>query len=198
MKRNALRCIQIPVVWLALHLTLAVRAAEPVVLFDGKSLDQWDVIGCEAVVKDGAILIQAGNGLVQTKKQYANYVFECEWKTLHPDKWDSGIYFLYQEVPPGRPWPQRYQVNLRKEMEGELVGSPQGKNPIPVSAHEWTRFELTVQGSSAALKVNGREAWKVNGLESGTGHIALQAEVPGGGQFLFRDIRITELPDSKN
>jgi hypothetical protein len=48
------------------------RAAESVSLFDGKTLDGWDVIRCEAVVQDSAILIKSGNGLVQTKKQYAD------------------------------------------------------------------------------------------------------------------------------
>ena len=36
-------------------------AAEPVVLFDGKTLDGWDVLTCEAVVENGAILLKAGN-----------------------------------------------------------------------------------------------------------------------------------------
>jgi len=43
-------------------------AAEPVSLFDGRTLDGWNVIGCEAVVQDGAILLKAGNGLVQTAR----------------------------------------------------------------------------------------------------------------------------------
>lgn len=169
------------------------QAAEPTVLFDGKSLDQFDVLGCEAVVQDGSILIKAGNGLVQTKKQYSDYVLECEWKTLHADNWDSGIYFLYKEKPAGAPWPKQYQVNLRKGMEGDLVGSDKGKNPVKVDAHAWNKFELTVRGGAASLQVNGKPAWKVDGLEAGKSFIALQAEVPGGGQFLFRNVKITEL-----
>ena len=34
------------------------------VLFDGKTLDGWTVITCEATVDDGDILLVAGNGLV--------------------------------------------------------------------------------------------------------------------------------------
>jgi len=168
-------------------------AEEATVLFDGKSLAQWDVIACEATVQDGAILLQAGNGLVQTKKRYGDVVFEFEWQALHPEKWDSGIYFRYTEVPPGRPWPKQYQVNLLKGREGELVGFKEGVNAVPVQAHEWTRFELTLQGKTASLKVNGQPAWKVDGIEQPAGYIALQAEVPGGGQFLFRNIRVREL-----
>lgn len=198
MNRSALLATVFFALPLTLEQSLTLVGAEPVILFDGKSLEQWDVLGCEAVVEENAMLLKAGNGLVQTKRQYTNYVFECEWKALRPEQWDSGIYFRYREVPAGRPWPKQYQVNLRQSMEGELVSVPQGKNPVPVNAHEWNRFELTVNGPAAALKVNGREAWKVTGLEVGPGFIALQAEVPGGGQFLFRNVRITELPSTRD
>jgi hypothetical protein len=168
-------------------------AAEPVSLFDGKSLDQWDVLNCEAVVQDETILLKSGNGLVQSKKQYKDFIFDVEWKALKDDGWDSGFYFRYDEVPAGRPWPGRYQVNLRKGMEGNLDGLTGGKNAVPTKAGQWNRFELTVQGTKASLKVNGQPAWEVDGLQKPCGFIALQSEVPGGGQFLFRNIRITEL-----
>lgn len=169
------------------------HADQPVSLFDGKTLEHWDVINCEAVVRDGAIVIEAGNGLVQSKRQYGDFVLECEWKALKDDAWDSGVYFRYQDVPQGSPWPDRYQVNIRKGGEGDLVGFPEGKNKIPIKVGEWNRFELTVRGSVVSLKVNGQPAWKVDGITAARGYLALQAEVPGGGQFLFRNLRITEL-----
>ncbi len=170
-------------------------AGEPVCLFDGKSLDHWDVIGCEVEVVDGAILLKSGNGLVQAKKRYTDFVIEYEWKALKPDGWDSGIYFRYDEVPEGRPWPKRYQVNLRKGMEGDLGGFKEGVNRVDMKARDWNRFQLTVKGTTVSLKVNGKDSWRVDGIEQPSGFIALQAEVPGGGQFLFRNIRITELDE---
>ena len=168
-------------------------AAEPVALFDGKGLDGWDVIGCEAVVQDGAILIKDGNGLVQAKGTFGDFVLEYEWKALSGEMWDSGVYFRYDEVPAGKPWPKKYQVNLRKGMEGNIDGFPDGKNAVPTKAGDWNKFELTVKGTGASLKVNDQPAWKVEGIEKSSGFIALQAEVPKGGQFLFRNIRITKL-----
>ena len=169
-------------------------AGEPVVLFDGKTLDNWDVITCEAVIQDDALLLKEGNGLVQTKKRYTDFVLEYEWKALRTDRWDSGVYFRYNEVPQGRPWPNRYQVNLLKGREGNLDGfNAEGVNSVATKPGEWNRFELTVKGTTAALKVNGEQAWQVDGIEQPSGFIAVQAEVPGGGQFLFRNIRITEL-----
>jgi hypothetical protein len=180
---------------LAYHVVLfaaaSASAGEPVSLFDGKSLDGWDVITCEVAVQDGCVLLKGGNGLLQTKQQYADFVFEYEWKALKPDNWDSGVYFRYTEVPSGRPWPARYQVNLRKGMEGNLDGNKAGKNPVPTKPSAWNTFEL--KGATASLKVNGQPAWHAEGIEPAKGYIALQAEIPGGGQFLFRNIRITEL-----
>ena len=172
-----------------------VWAEESVSLFDGKTLKGWDVLTCEAVVKDSAILLTAGNGLVQSKKQYSNFVLEYEWKAIKSKGWDSGVYFRYTDVPKGRSWPGRYQVNLRQGMEGDLGGFPQGKNKIATKEGEWNHFELTVKGSTAALKVNGKQAWKVDGIKVPKGFIALQAEIPGGGQFLFRKVLIRELDE---
>lgn len=168
-------------------------AAEPTPLFDGKSLDGWDVIGCEAAVQDGAILIKDGNGLVQAKGTFSDFVLEFEWKALSPEMWDSGVYFRYTEVPVGRPWPKRYQVNLRKGMEGNIDGFANGKNAVATKAGDWNKFKLTVKGKTAALSVNGESSWNVDGIEDASGQIALQAEVPKGGQFLFRNIRVTRL-----
>lgn len=163
-------------------------------LFNGKDLAKWDVLKCEVVIQDGALLIKAGNGLVQTKEQYANFVLDFEWKALKPDKWDSGVYFRYTSVPKGRPWPGRYQTNIRQGMEGN-VGSLKGARSKGLTkAGEWNRFVLTVDGTKAALEINGKPAWKADGLKVAKGYISIQAEVPHGGQFLFRNVRIKVLP----
>ncbi|NQT54075.1 DUF1080 domain-containing protein [bacterium] len=163
-------------------------------LFNGKDLSHWDVLKCEAEIQDGALLIKAGNGLVQTKQQFANFVLDFEWKALKPDKWDSGVYFRYTSVPKGRPWPGRYQTNIRQGMEGN-VGSLKGARSKGLTKPgEWNRFVLTVDGTKAALEINGKPAWKADGLKVPKGFISLQAEVPQGGQFLFRNVRIKVLP----
>jgi len=163
-------------------------------LFDGKTLNGWTVLNCEATVDHGDILLVAGNGLVQTEKQYGNFVLEFDWKALRAEKWDSGVYFRYNSVPEGRPWPDRYQVNLRYDMAGN-VGSLEGaRSEGLVKAGQWNRFKLTVEGTKAELDINGQPAWTADGLTGPErGYIALQAEVPGGGQYRFRNIYLTEL-----
>jgi len=173
----------------------AMAADEPVALFDGKTLNGWDVLKCEAVVDNGEIFLKDGNGLVQTQKKYGDFILELEWKALQPEKYDSGIYFRYDTVPENKPWPQRYQVNLRYD-DMCNVGGVKGaaKSSHLTKPGEWNRLKLTVCGTKAELEVNGQPAWKADGLEGPKeGYIALQAEVPKGGQYRFRNIKLTEL-----
>jgi hypothetical protein len=163
-------------------------------LFDGKTLDGWTVIKCEAEVDDGDILIVGGNGLIQTEEKYGNFVLEFEWKALREGKWDSGVYFRYDTVPEGRPWPKQHQVNLLKGMEGNVSSLKGAESKGLVKDGEWNKFKLTVQGTKASLEINGQDAWQADGLgEPEVGYIALQAEVPGGGQYRFRNIYLTQL-----
>ncbi len=190
------KVLQIMVVTAALLTSCALFEGgdKRVALFDGKTLDGWTVIKCEAAVDDGDILIVAGNGLIQTEKKYGDFILEFEWKALRDNKWDSGVYFRYDTVPEGRPWPRRYQVNLRQGMEGNVGELEGAKSEGLVKTGQWNQFKLVVQGAKASLEINGTPAWQADGLgEPETGFIALQAEVPGGGQYRFRNIYLTEL-----
>lgn len=165
-----------------------------VALFDGKTLNGWTVVTCEAEVDGGDILLKAGNGLVQTEKKYGDFIFEFDWKALRDAKWDSGVYFRYDTIPPKRPWPARYQVNLRQGLEGNLDDLKGAKSEGLVKDGQWNHFKLTVRGTKASLEINGKPAWDADGLgEPATGYIGLQAEVPGGGQYRFKNIYLTEL-----
>jgi len=185
-----------PLVLVASLLTSGFSSAQEkrVSLFNGKDLKGWSILKCEAEVKDGNMFIKSGNGLVQTAKKYQNFVLEYEWKALGENKWDSGVYFRYTSVPKGRPWPKRYQANLLKGKEGDVGGIEGASSKGLLKDREWNKFKLTVNGSKISLQINGKDAWKADGLEDlEAGFIAIQAEVPGGGQHYFRNIFITEL-----
>jgi len=163
-------------------------------LFNGENLDGWTVLKCSARVESGAILLESGNGLVQTEKKYGDFVLEFDWKALAEDKWDSGVYFRYDRVPENRPWPRRYQVNLRQGMEGNVDGVEGASSEGMIAVGAWNTFKLTVQGDKVDLQINGKQAWEAEGLRGPkSGFIALQAEVPNGGRHRFRNLYITEL-----
>jgi hypothetical protein len=170
---------------------------EPESLFDGKSLDRWKVIGCEVEVVDGALMMKSGNGIVLADKKYGDFIFECDWKALDDEMWDSGIYFRCEMPPEGRPWPTEYQVNMRKKLEGSVPKREETITEGLMKPGNWNHFKLTVIGDVASLEFNGKKAWTIEGIERPRGHLCLQAEVPGGGPFLFKNMTIVDLDEAK-
>ena len=168
-------------------------ADETVSLFDGETLKGWKIVTCEAEVVDGAILLKAGNGFLKAEKQYGDFILECDWKALNKEMWDSGIYFRAGEPKGKFPWPKKHQVNMRKGQEGAIGGADKAKCSALYKTGEWNHFKLTVKGETAELEFNGTKAWSVGGITPAKGNLCLQAEVPGGGQFLFKNITIKEL-----
>jgi hypothetical protein len=162
-------------------------------LFDDKTLDGWTVLNCEAEVDKGTILLKSGNGVVHTNKRYGDFVLELEWKALRKQgRTDSGIYFRCKLPEGKRPWPQRYQANLLDGQEGNVGGVKGATSKGLIKKAEWNLFRLSVIGTTVTLEINGKEAYKADGIADAEGYICLQAEVPGGGQFRFRNIRIAE------
>ena len=173
------------------------EAERRVQVFNGKNLDGWEVLRCEAGVDSGSLVLQDGNGLVCLKGRYGDFVLELKWRPRRDSNWDSGIYFRCDLPPAGpRPWPRRYQANLRQGMEGNVGGLPGAESEGLLKPGTWNEMKLTVSGRTAKLELNGKPAWEAEGLEQAEGIIALQAEVPNGGQFEFKDIYVTKLSET--
>ena len=160
-------------------------------VFNGKDLTGWVLTGdVKAGVEGGSLVIQDGNGLVRLEKLYGDFVLELEWKNRKAEKWDSGIFFRAEPTPAGDRWPAKYQVNLAAGTEGSLVGRLNGRAKGLAKGGEWNRIRLTVVGETAECEVNGKAAWKVEKITIPQGIVGIQVEVPGGGQFEFRNLRM--------
>lgn len=165
-----------------------------VALFDGRSLDGWTVEGnCEAEVRDGVIRLKSGNGWLRSDLTYADFELRLEWKASKESKYDSGIFI--RTAPGGEPWPrQSFQLNLAQGHEGVVNRLPGTKAPTNVRpAGQWNEFVIRAVGNKLSLAANGEPAYEVAGLSAASGYVGLQVEVPTGGEFEFRNIRITEL-----
>jgi len=164
-------------------------------LFDGQSLRGWTIENDAEVevTPAGTLKFVAGNGWLRSHHQYQNFRFQLEWKTLKDSASDAGIFF--RAAKRGNPFPKpSYQVNLLSGQEGTLIGVKGGKcRNLAKPAGEWNTFDLTVRGHMAALKMNGQFAYEVEGIDLRSGYLGLQIEVPLGGQFEFRNIRVTEI-----
>jgi hypothetical protein len=163
-------------------------------LFDGKTLAGWNVEnGCKASVLKGSLLLEAGNGWLRSDNVYTDFHLHIEWKALQQEKYDAGIFL--RTAPGGKPFPKAgVQANLLQGKEGN-IGNLKGASSTglvkPVG--QWNVFDITVVGETVKMVINGKDAYKVSGLKPTSGHIGIQIEVPLGGQFLLRNIQVTEL-----
>jgi hypothetical protein len=162
-------------------------------LFDGKSLDGWKVEKCDVTVEDGCIFLKGGNGWMHTDKQYADFVLELDWKSVKTAKYDSGVYIRAVAIKPRQNWPAKNQINLREDLMGNIQEiKATGSHTDMVKAGEWNHFRVTVIGETCSLEINGKPAWKLENFKPATGYIGLQCEVPAGGQFYFKNVRIAQ------
>ena len=162
-------------------------------LFDGKTLNGWTIENeCEAAVQDGMLLLKSGDGWLRSDHEYADFVLHVEWKALKAEKYDAGIYIRTKVG--GGPYPKNgHQINLLQDREGDLVGNRDATSDGLIKAGDWNTFDITVKGDRVTNVINGKLAWSVPGLKNRTGHVGFQIEVPLGGQFLVRNVRIKEL-----
>lgn len=162
-------------------------------LFNGKDLTGWVKTECETEIKDGVLLLKSGEGWIRTERQYTNFELSWECRNLKKEAYDSGIHFR-AELPAGKAhWPKKFQVNLKINEEGNLTSIKSAASTGLYKNGEWNKFDLKVSGTTAELAINGKPAWKTDGIDTATGYIGLQSEVTLGGQFEFRNIKLTEL-----
>lgn len=163
-------------------------------LFDGKSLDGWTIEnGCEATAEDGTIRLTGGNGWLRSDYTYADFQWHVEWKALQAENYDAGLFI--RTLPGGSPFPQRgYQANLLQGQEGNIGNLQQARSSGLVHpVGEWNAFDFTVAGTTVQLAINGQRAYEADGITIPSGYLGIQVEVPKGGQFLLRNLRVTEL-----
>jgi hypothetical protein len=58
--------------------------SDAIILFDGKNTDEWESSTGEKVewiVKDGALTVKPGKGIIKTKKLFADCQLHVEWRT---------------------------------------------------------------------------------------------------------------------
>ncbi|MEX0729021.1 MAG: DUF1080 domain-containing protein [Planctomycetaceae bacterium] len=163
-------------------------------LFDGETLDRLIVEnGCDVVDEDGLILLRGGDGWVRSHHMYQDFKLHVEWQALQTENYDAGVYLRAGRE--GTPFPKRgYQANMLQGKEGNI-----GKIPAATStglanpAGQWNTFDITVIGDTVEMVINGKPAYKVDGIDTEPGYVGLQVEVPKGGQFLIRKFDIVEL-----
>lgn len=163
-------------------------------LFSQGTLDHWVLKnGADVDFVDGHLRLKSGDGWLRSPHQYRDFEMHVEWQALQAENYDAGIYIRAAEA--GDPFPKpAYQINLLQGKEGNIGNLPGAHSTGLVKPQgEWNSFDIRVVGDRVALKINGQPAYDVGGLERPQGYVGFQIEVPKGGQFLIRNVTLTEL-----
>ena len=103
----------------------ATYAADKISLFNGRDLDNWQILGkAQWKVVDGEIHGgQFGNpkygGILATRDSYKDFELDLEFKIDEHGKYNSGVYIRRQKERGNGP---PYQVNIGRGAAGEPVG----------------------------------------------------------------------------
>jgi len=203
----------------AVVMASAAQAAEPVELFDGKTLDGWIQYGGKApyVVEDGAIVgtFVPGklNSFLATNKDYGDFVLELDIKCDEGEHANSGVQIRsHHKSPEESNRVYGYQVefdpkdptkcggiyeeagrgwinDIRKTDAGAKVAAAFKHN-------DWNHYKIEAKGDHIRTWINGVPATDFHDDKEAKGFIALQVHnVPTAekNQVRFKNIRITEL-----
>jgi hypothetical protein len=206
-------------VWLAV--AVAVRAAELpegfVALFDGKSLEGWQLVGskkeCWQAEKGLLVCTGGGGGWLMSRRQYSDFELRLDYRLQSGA--NSGV--AIRSPLKGRPstvgmeiqilddpW---YHKNLKGFKPTQQTGAIYGMVPpskVPSKpAGEWNTMHIRCEGSRVKVVINAQTVVdtdlttlhdkyaKVNpGILRTAGHIGLQDH---GGRLEFRNLMIREI-----
>lgn len=188
-------------------------------LFDGKTLDQWQIVrkkGEGYVVKDGVIVCPAtGGGNLFTKKEYSNFILRFEYRVSPggnngiglraPLEGDAAYAGMESQVLDD--YAPRYAKLLPGQYHGSIYKVFPAKRGAPKKAGEWNTEEIICDGPHIKVTVNGKVTVEgdINdvkdekvlkehpGLKRTTGHIGLLGH---GTLVEFRNLRVKTLPDT--
>ena len=149
-----------------------------IVLFDGKSLDNWNQIGdANWRIEDGAAVADKGNGFLVSKNAYSDFQLRAEFWV--DDAANSGI-FIRCTDPAKVGGATAYEVNIWDQRPDPTYGTGAIVNvakvsPMPKAAGKWNVYEITAKGSTFTVTLNGQKT--VDGAQDSkfaNGRIALQ------------------------
>ncbi len=184
-------------------------------LFDGKSLQGWNVLpdgkSVYSVTDEGWLNVKDGRGDIQTAEQFDDFLLQLQVYS-NGEHLNSGIFF---RALPGQFW-SGYESQIRNQWEGDDrtrpvdygTGGIYRRQPARlVNADDFTWFTKTIVAheNHLAVWVNGIQVsdWNDtrdpsdnarNGRKDGPGVISIQGHDPTT-DLSFRNIRIQRLED---
>jgi 3-keto-disaccharide hydrolase len=202
-------------------LAVCAHAAEPIVepgftpLFDGKSLDGWQIGTDSYAVQDGAIVSQPkGSKHLYTTKEFSDFDLKFEFKLTPGANNGIGIRvpltgdpaFAGMEIQVIDDTADRYKDIKEWQHHGSVYGVVPAKTGFLKPAGEWNSEEIIARGKHITVILNGQtivdadvEKASANGTLDGKEHPGLKRDsghicfCGHGAEVWFRNLRIKEL-----
>jgi hypothetical protein len=174
----------------ALALLLLAQSSGFASLFDGKTLNGWNIVGdANWKVVDGAIEASRGSGFLVTPMAYADFQFTTEiWVD---EAANSGV-FIRCSDPKMITASNAYEVNIFDKRPdptyrtGAIVNVAKPAAMIN-AAGRWNTLDITARGAHLTVTLNGTKTVDVEDTTHARGPIALQY---GAGVVKFRNVRV--------
>jgi len=170
-----------------------------VVLFDGKSLDNFNKVGdANWRLEDGAVVADKGVGFLVTKDSYGDFQLRAEFWA--DEDANSGIYIRCTD-PNKISTDTAYEVNIFDKRPDPSYGTGAIVNiakvePMPKAAGKWNTYEITAKGPQFTVVLNGQKTVDAKDEKFKSGPIALQygaGAVKDKGVIKFRKVEIKPL-----
>jgi hypothetical protein len=177
-----------------------ISLAAPEAIFDGKTLEGWEVKGAPVwTVTDGAIIGHNGPGkkgsILWTKEEFTDFVFETKFH--FEGRIDSGVFLRHEN--------DQIQMGISGSLKRDMTASPYiaSKRGYPAEAEgatkllkegEWNSMRITAKGNVYTVELNGKEVMKyTSDTARKTGPIGLQVHGGIDMKIAFKDLTLEEL-----
>ena len=162
-------------------------------LFDGSSLNGWNVLGdANWELADDAVGADSGRGFLVTEDSYTDFELTLEFWV--DELANSGIFIRCADSQSVRDT-NAYEVNIydtRADQTYRTGGIVHIAAPTSVinSGGQWNTYEIVARGPRLTVTLNGTQTVAVEDTQFADGPIALQY---GAGIVKFRNVRIRPL-----
>ncbi len=168
---------------------------------------------------DGVLICRGTpKGYLYTQQDFTDFVLRLEWR-WPPGKQPGKGGVLLRMTGEHKIWPKSLEAQINTGDAGDFWGlsgyqlsgpadrsksldHPQfGKltnvkkiEPVEKPSGQWNRYEITAEGDTVTLKINGRLVNRATGCEVTPGKILLTSE---GDEIHFRNVRLTPIENKQ-
>ena len=184
------------------------NSSKTIALFNGKNLDGWVIENDgQFSVEDGVIKLNKGAGWLRSAEPFADFKMTMEFRFMEKEA-NSGIFVRTGATSKDdeNGWPDNgYQIQCIDMIEHQYplahlipYGAPEFQSESDIEAlksvfksvGDWQTFEITCQGETMEIKLNGAVITTATSIKNLSGHIGIQGE---GGLLEFRKIDVSLL-----